>query len=101
MLTSIVMTLDNRGYAALLLGQWARNHGIYEIRDVLKAASALAEQATSGEELGIALEQAAILKQAPVIGKQLPGGETPQAQEQALEEQAKPAPKPRAAKKAD
>lgn len=61
--------MDDRGYAALLLGQWARNHGIYEIRDVLAAAVTLAEQATSGEELGIALEQVVVVKQAPQAQK--------------------------------
>jgi hypothetical protein len=93
-LFTIVMAMDDRGYAALLLGQWARNHGIYEIRAVLAAAVTLAEQAASGEELGIALEQAAVLKKALVAdGDQADPGQEPAA--------TKAPSKPRVSKKAD
>lgn len=50
----------NAAFALLTLGQWCRNHGIYEIRDVLAKASCLAEGAESSELLAAALEEASI-----------------------------------------
>ena len=92
------MALDDRGYAALLLGQWARNHGIHEIRTVLKAALALADEAESGEILGIALEQA-------VFSQQVTPDAAEQAEPEAAAEEAgdataeKPAARSRAGRK--
>lgn len=53
------MTLSNRAYALLGFGQWCRNHGIYEIREVLVETLGMAEAAQSGEDLAIKVEEAA------------------------------------------
>lgn len=50
----------NAAFALATLGQWSRNHGIYEIRDVLAKAAHLAERAESSELLAAALEEASI-----------------------------------------
>lgn len=54
------MPQSNTAFALLTLGQWCRNHGIYEIRDVLAKAAHLAEGAESSELLAAALEEASI-----------------------------------------
>jgi hypothetical protein len=53
------MAKTNTGFALLTLGQWCRNHGIYEIRDVVAKAAQLAAGAESSELLAQALEEAA------------------------------------------
>lgn len=53
-------------YARIALGQWCRNHGIYEIRQVLQDAAALAERCQSAEQLAEKLEVAGIAPSAPV-----------------------------------
>lgn len=50
----------NAAFALLTLGQWCRNHGIYEVRDTLAKAAHLAADAESSELLAAALEEAAI-----------------------------------------
>ena len=54
------MPQTNTAFALLTLGQWCRNHGIYEVRDVLAKASHLAAGAESSELLAQTLEEAAI-----------------------------------------
>ena len=54
------MAQTNTAFALLTLGQWCRNHGIYEIRDVLAKAAHLAAGAESSDLLAQALEEAAI-----------------------------------------
>jgi hypothetical protein len=53
------MAQTNASFALLTLSQWCRNHGIYEIRDVLGKAADLAAGAESSELLAQALEEAA------------------------------------------
>lgn len=55
-----LMPQTNTAFALLTLGQWCRNHGIYEVRDVLAKAAYLAEGAESSELLAAALEEASI-----------------------------------------
>jgi hypothetical protein len=54
------MAQSNAAFALLTLGQWCRNHGIYEVRDTLAKAAHLAADAESSELLAAALEEAAI-----------------------------------------
>lgn len=54
------MAQSNTAFALLTLGQWCRNHGIYEARDVLAKAAHLAANAESSELLAAALEEASI-----------------------------------------
>lgn len=54
------MPQSNTAFALLTLGQWCRNHGIYEARDVLAKAVHLAAGAESSELLAKALEEASI-----------------------------------------
>lgn len=54
------MAQSNAAFALLTLGQWSRNHGIYEVRDVLAKANHLAAGAESSEMLAAALEEASI-----------------------------------------
>lgn len=54
------MPQSNHSFALLTLGQWCRNHGIYEIRDVLANALQLAKDAGSSELLAAALVEAAM-----------------------------------------
>lgn len=54
------MPQSNTAFALHALGQWCRNHGIYEIRDVLGKAFHLAEGAESSELLAQSLEEASI-----------------------------------------
>jgi|GEM_PF-6240771 hypothetical protein len=72
------MPQTNRAFALLTLGQWCRNHGIYEIRDVLAQCSALAEGAESSELLAAALEEASIAADVVVCPSPVPKApETP------------------------
>lgn len=52
-------------FARIALGQWCRNHGIYEIRQVLQDAAALAERCQSAEQLAEKLEATGITPAAP------------------------------------
>lgn len=54
------MAQSNTAFALLTLGQWCRNHGIYEVRDVLAKAAHVAAGAESSELLAAALEEASI-----------------------------------------
>lgn len=80
------MAQSNTAFALLTLGQWCRNHGIYEVRDVLAKAAHLAEGAESSELLSVALEEAAIADDVPVC----PAPTTKQAAEPQADEQKAP-----------
>jgi hypothetical protein len=73
------MAQSNTAYALMTLGQWSRNHGIYEVRDVLQAAARQAVEVGSSEELAAALEETAMA--ADVIACPAPVA-TPAASEQ-------------------
>jgi hypothetical protein len=77
------MPQSNTSFALLSLGQWCRNHGIYEVRDVLAKAAHLAEGAESSELMALALEEAAIAADVPVYPAPAPKpAAEPQAEEQ-------------------
>lgn len=64
------MTVSNRAYALLGLAQWCRQHGIYEMREVLQQAAQLAAAADSGEDLAVAMEQMAFKPETPEVAAQ-------------------------------
>lgn len=66
------MARTNTAFALLTLGQWCRNHGVYEIRDVLAKALHLAQGAESSELLAAALEEASIAADVMVCPTPLP-----------------------------
>lgn len=77
------MAQTNTAFALLTLGQWCRNHGIYEIRDVLGRAALLAVGAESSDLLAAVLEEAAMA--ADVQVQQPPNPPPPQPHEAADE----------------
>ncbi|MEY3962883.1 MAG: hypothetical protein RLZZ106_138 [Cyanobacteriota bacterium] len=49
---------ENAIFATQTIAQWARQHGLYEIREVLTVAVQIAAKVRSAEELADALEAA-------------------------------------------
>lgn len=78
---SRLMPQSNAAFALLTLGQWCRNHGIYEVRDVLAKAAHLADGAESSELLAAALEEAAIAADVVVCPASMPASDQPPAED--------------------
>ena len=57
LLRALLSMKSEHDYARAALSQWCRNHGIYEIRQVLQSAVALAERCQSAEQLAEQLEE--------------------------------------------
>lgn len=92
------MSLSNRGYAMLLLGQWCRNHGIYEIREVFDIAAQWAKECESAEVLAKRLEQTGIEERHPAAAKPQPTpAPTPSPEPAELQQEAPVAEEPKPA----
>lgn len=87
-----LMPQSNTAFALLTLGQWCRNHGIYEVRDVLAKAAHLAEGAESSELLAVALDEAAIAADVVVCPAPEPAPAPQPAVEAQVKEPQEPAP---------